>query len=60
MLKRNDELKQRYRVAVENEYEMMRDECDENDPGHQWERLSEPINEGFQISEEEEEKKNYH
>ena len=33
VLKRNDEKKQRYRVTVENKYEMLKDECDENDPG---------------------------
>ena len=48
VLKRNEELKQRYILTVENKYQMLRDECDENDPGQQWKRLSDAIEEGNQ------------
>lgn len=48
VLRRNEELKQRYIVTVENKYEMLRDECNENDPGQQWKRLSDAIEDGNQ------------
>lgn len=48
MLRRSEELKQRYIVTVKNRYEILRDECDENDPGQQWQRLSDAIDEGNQ------------
>lgn len=35
-------------MTMESKYEMLRDECDENDPGRQWKRLSQAIDEDNQ------------
>ena len=37
-----------YLLTVENRYDILRDECDENDPGQEWQRLSDAIEEGNQ------------
>lgn len=59
VLERNEELKQKYIVTVEKEYEMFRDESDKNDSVQQWWRLSGAIKEGNQKVVPEKRRKKY-
>lgn len=47
-MRRNEKLHQRHEVTAENKHKTLRDECDGNDPGRHWKRLSDAMAEGNQ------------